>query len=451
KGIKYIQKKSYTWTNSKNETGELGVLQDVTKQNLQKQQLEKQNKILNALNRFTQVVLSKKDAEHDLNKLLKYLGEASHCDRVYLFRKENDSDRFSLNAFWFGQNDKLNDSLYEIGFNEDQIKFITEKLSAGKVITSHSNSSSQPKSEIIYPIFVNDRLEGFLGFDNFSEKMNLTEAEMDALSISAKVIGASFELTEYINEIIVAKKEAQKSDRLKSEFISQISHEIRSPLNIIMSFLGMIWEELKDDDRLNISELYETIKKAGNRLVRTIDLLIDASTIQSGTYEANFEKIDFIDDIVFPAVAQFRDISERKKLLLLRESSSAERIILGDKRSLSGVIVHILDNAVKYTDEGYIKINDYNEDNYLVVEISDSGRGISKQYLDNIFRPFTQENEGLSRSFEGLGLGMYIVKKYCELNDAEVYIDSKPSQGTKFTIKLPLAASKKGNFETRES
>ncbi len=450
----YIMDKKFPWYDENGRTyGVIGILQDITETMEHQIQLTRNNKVLNAVNNFTQLVLNKKDPDTNLNRLLKYIGEAVETDRVFLFTKNENTSKFSLNSFWF--NNKFNEEesdIYELEFSQEEIDSLSQKLSSGRAVISEQNKLNRgAKSSLILPIFKNNSLYAFLGFDEFKSKREWTKAEQDALGIAAKVIGASFELTDYISELIIAKKEAQKSDRLKSEFISQISHEIRSPLNIIMSFLGMMWEELRETNREEITDIYDTIQKASKRLVRSVDLLIEASTIQSGMYDANFEKFDFIEDIVHPLFVTNKPKSEKKKVLLLRESSSLERTVFGDKKSLFAMMDNLLSNAIKYTDEGHIKVIDYNEGNNIIIEIEDTGRGISPEYLSKMYFPFTQESEGLDRSDDGLGLGMFIVKKYCEINNVELSVDSKVSEGTKFTIKIPLAKFKDSNCEAQNS
>ncbi len=447
---RYVCDQKFKWKDENGSSiGTIGILQDVTNRIEYEEELKRNNKILHAVNLFTNSVFNKKETSIDLNTLLKYLGEALDTDRVYLFIK-HERQRFSLEAFWFDIHGSSSDNknIFELEFENQDMSAMFANLENGrKYISNGENEFPYSKSSIILPIFNNGSLYGFLGFDEFEECRKWSKTEINALGIAARVIGASIELKDFIGDLVDAKKEAQKSDKLKSEFIAQISHEIRSPLNVILSFLGILWQETRATENKEITEIYDAINLASKRLIRTIDLLIEASEIQSGTYKADFTKFDCIDEILYPCFVTFRAKAEKKKLLFLRESGSIERTILGDNKSVSAILNNLIENAIKYTSEGYVKISDYNKESHLYIEVEDSGKGISPEYIAKMFTPFTQENEGYTREFEGMGLGMFIVKKYCELNEIELFVESNQGKGTKFILKIPLASLMENHYE----
>lgn len=237
------------------------------------------------------------------------------------------------------------------------------------------------------------------------------------------------------SELIASKELAERSNRLKSEFLAQMSHEIRSPLNIMLSFLSLVKEETKPTASEDIKECFASIETAGKRIIRTVDLLLNMAEIQAGSFEPDFHKIDLYDDIIKKIIKEYELVIKENNLELLIEVKSQNSIITADSYSISQVFVNLLDNAIKYTNSGYIKvIIERNDNDNLQLKIEDSGIGIAEEYLPNIFESFSQEEQGYTRRFEGNGLGLALVKKYCEINNAEISVKSIKDKGTTFTV-----------------
>lgn len=252
------------------------------------------------------------------------------------------------------------------------------------------------------------------------------------------LIGVATDITERKRareELIRAKEKAELSDRLKSEFLAQMSHEIRSPLNVVISMSNLIkdefYEKLDSDQR----QYFEGIELAGKRIIRTIDLILNASEIQIGTYQPYFVEIDLMKDVFAQIQKEYIFTAKRKGLELNIASKTQHPCIMGDHYSVSQIFVNLVDNAIKYTNEGCINIViDSDKEKHICVTVEDTGIGISQEYLNTIFEPFTQEDHGYTRKFEGNGLGLGVVKKFCELNEADIKVESEKSVGSKFTV-----------------
>ena len=235
-------------------------------------------------------------------------------------------------------------------------------------------------------------------------------------------------------ELIKSKKEAEKSDKLKSEFLTQISHEIRTPVNTLLSFSSLIEKELEGAITEDLAESFEYMGKAGNRIIRTIDLIIKMSELHTENYETDFMENDLIE-LLNNLVEQYKPLADKKNLSFnfIKMIDSAK--ILFDKQTVHDVFCNLIDNAVKYTSSGGIKIIvKRNAMNKLNVEVTDTGIGISQKYFIDIFKPFSQETSGYTRIFDGNGLGLTLVKKYCELNNADVLINSSKTHGSTFSV-----------------
>jgi len=234
-------------------------------------------------------------------------------------------------------------------------------------------------------------------------------------------------------ELFEALKKAEESDRLKSAFLAQMSHEIRTPLNVILTSIPLIADEISSDDE-DLKIILDSVKSAGKRLQRTIDMILNMSSVQSGNYKATFEKFDIIPDLQ-NMVKEFKSLSDDKGLKLKFTQNDDSAFITADRYTVNQVFQNLINNAIKYTLKGYVEVYVKNLKNDKVkIEIRDSGIGMSEEYLQRMFMPFSQEDSGYKREFEGNGLGLALVKKYIELNHAEINVESEKNIGSVFSV-----------------
>ncbi len=241
-------------------------------------------------------------------------------------------------------------------------------------------------------------------------------------------------------ELIHAKEHAEDLDNLKSEFLAQMSHEIRTPLNILLSFSTYIKEILEERDQLTdeLDQYFMATRNAGKRIIRTIELILNMSDLKSGGFINHPKTTELYNDILKPVYNQFhQSVDERKiKFDLVQKSDSLFANI--DQFAVEQLLIHIIDNAIKFTEKGQVLIQaDRNQSGNIVIKVEDTGVGIGKKYMEKLFTPFTQEDQGYSRSFEGNGLGLALVKKYCELNNIHIDVQSEKRVGTIFTLTFP--------------
>ena len=238
-------------------------------------------------------------------------------------------------------------------------------------------------------------------------------------------------------ELVVAKEKAERSERLKSDFLAQMSHEIRTPINTIMNYTALLKMEFEDKVSEDNEGSFKSIENAAFRLLRTIDLILNISDLEAGTYDPVFEKNNLIENILNPVVSEFEQAAENKgiALKLINNVHEAPTTIL-DNYTVYQTIANLLDNSIKYTDKGSINVTlDKNGFNYLV-QVQDTGVGISKEYLPMLFDKFSQEEGGYTRRYEGNGLGLALVKNYCDINKAQISVRSVKDEGTTFCVKF---------------
>ncbi len=238
-------------------------------------------------------------------------------------------------------------------------------------------------------------------------------------------------------ELITAKEKAEQSDKLKTEFLAQMSHEIRTPLHAMLSFSKIIREEASKRGYVNkdTARSFDGIDVSGKRIIRTIDLIVNVSQIQTGTYDYTPQRIDIYKEILSAVHQEYLNDAQKSNLEFNLTKEECNLFVLVDRYSVHQIIENLVDNAIKFTKKGAVNISvGRNKEENLYVEISDTGIGMSKEYLQKIFTPFSQEEQGYSRSFDGNGLGLALIKKYCDLNKISAVVKSKKGTGTTFTL-----------------
>ncbi|PKL84303.1 MAG: hypothetical protein CVV24_00395 [Ignavibacteriae bacterium HGW-Ignavibacteriae-3] len=236
-------------------------------------------------------------------------------------------------------------------------------------------------------------------------------------------------------DLIHAKEEAEKASRLKSEFLAQMSHEIRSPLNVVVGFTQLLRDELQGTIPEDISESFKGIDTAGQRIIRTVEMILNMSELQTGMYESTRVYFDLVEDSLRKIYSEYEIAARKKGLLISLSVKASDTHLYADLFSTGQIFVNLLDNAIKYTHTGDILITvDRDDKDNLTVSIADTGIGISEEYLPKLFDPFTQEEQGYSRKYEGSGLGMALVKRYCQINNIDIEVDSAKGVGTKYLL-----------------
>jgi len=251
-----------------------------------------------------------------------------------------------------------------------------------------------------------------------------------------------------LQDLINAKEKSEESDRLKSTFISQMSHEIRTPLNVILGYLELIKDDLTDYPDLNIDQNVKIISEESKRLTRTFDSIINYSEVCATKCKCKLDikTHNLSNDLLKEISNNFSDTAKSKNLDFTISAYDNEINVLCDKYSTLQILSHLVDNAIKFTDKGSVSIIATKSELGVLVRIKDTGIGISEDYQRHLFTPFTQERQGYTRKYDGNGLGLVLVKEYCELNNIDIKINSKKNIGT--IVELKFSNKANGNYES---
>jgi PAS domain S-box-containing protein len=244
-------------------------------------------------------------------------------------------------------------------------------------------------------------------------------------------------------ELIAAKERAERSDRLKDEFIANISHEIRTPLNVILGFADIVEETFGGGAGDEKPRMFASIRGGAERLTRTVDMILSFSRLKAGEltlHPSAFHLPSFLED----RVKEMRQRAEKKGLTIVFENQLGEATLEADAYCMSQVVGNLLENAIKYTSEGGVSLRLYADaEGTVCFDVRDTGIGISESYLGSLFMPYTQEEQGYTRSYEGIGLGLALVKRYLDLHGMDITVQSRKHDGSTFTVHLGDAVSRR--------
>lgn len=240
-------------------------------------------------------------------------------------------------------------------------------------------------------------------------------------------------LKEAESELIEAKESAVQSERVKSLFLANMSHEIRTPLNSILGFTEMLEMEAQDKLGEDAGTYFDIIRSSGKRLYRTVHEILDISQIETGTFDLKLDEVN-LSKVLRDLCESSSQDAVGKGLTFEAHIPENDIIVEADEYCTSQALSNLLDNAVKYTDEGNISISARSLDHGVQVIIHDSGIGMSQEYQDRMYDPFSQESDGYTKKFQGVGLGLALTKRYLDLIQARLDLESEKGKGSKFTI-----------------
>lgn len=236
-------------------------------------------------------------------------------------------------------------------------------------------------------------------------------------------------------ELGQAKILAEKADKLKTEILANMTHEIKTPLSFINSSVMLLKMDCSDNLSEDSVEALDGLNGGVQRLNRTVDLYMNLAQIKSGNYPLKYSEF-YLSETIRNIFLEYQLLSKREKphLEINFNDKLNDTIINNDENVISTIIKNIVDNAFKYTDKGKIEINSTLAANKKIIEISDTGIGISSEYLPSLFEPFTQEEMAINRSYDGNGLGLALAKEFAILVGADIQVESAKGKGSKFTI-----------------
>ena len=235
-----------------------------------------------------------------------------------------------------------------------------------------------------------------------------------------------------------AKEEAQEANRMKSVFLANMSHEIRTPLTSMIGFAEVIGDEVADDEEGPIPRFAGLIEESGHRLMETLDAVLNLSKLETGEMELSAEEVCLTDEVEETAEL-FAPQAEEAGIDL--QVQTPDRSLQGraDPGGLRIVLRNLISNALKYTEEGSVWVRAEQRNGGAAIEVEDTGIGMEPDETSALFEAFRQESEGMSREYEGSGLGLAVTKRVVDQMSGTIEVATEKGTGSRFTVHLPVA------------
>ena len=235
-------------------------------------------------------------------------------------------------------------------------------------------------------------------------------------------------------QLLKAKTRAEEMARLKTAILTNITHEVRTPLTVILGFTSM----LRKGTRPRYERFVDLIERSGRRLLLTLDSMLDLAQIEAGKLEIVPESVNLVE-IIKDVQRQLRPTAEEKEVALRLEVHADPITVLQDHRMLRRVLHNLLDNALKFTHEGCVCVELWPEaEGYVRLQVQDTGIGIDESFLDHVFDEFVQESTGMERSYQGSGIGLTVSRRLIERLHGSIDVSSEKGKGTTFEIRIPV-------------
>lgn len=431
----------------------LFVIRDITHRKRSEFELARKERMLLAVAKSTNALLSEVDVYAAMHTSLSLLGEAAGVDRTYYFegfRREGEL-RVSQKLEWCAQgieseleNPELKDCPAFIDFDDpvnkaDPFNWIVNELESMPELREILQMQGI-QSILILPVLVDGEFWGFVGFDDCSTERHWTDAELSLLQSFASSVGSAFARKQYAEHLRISKEEAEKASAAKSQFLANMSHEIRTPLNSIVGFT-----ELLSKSQLNSQqrEYLQAIANSSRVLRSNVDDILDISKIEAGKIELENARFN-LDELTTELSALFAQSAKTKRIEFTIEChAEVARIVEGDLTRIRQVLVNLLANAIKFTEAGAVKLHilplDSGEDRQRIeFSVVDTGIGIHPEKQATILEPFAQEDLSTTRKFGGSGLGLAITCGLLELMGSHLVLESEPGKGSRFSFTLSL-------------
>jgi PAS domain S-box-containing protein len=271
----------------------------------------------------------------------------------------------------------------------------------------------------------------------FETEISLNNVFIGSKKMLLAVVRDISERKKYEQGLKAAVEKAEEVNRIKSNFLANMSHELRTPMTGILGFAEILSKTIEDPEQ---KEMAEVIFKGGKRLTSTLNMILDLSKIEAEKTDVNLKPTN-LSEVITESVKLFEVIAAEKNLEMISEMKE-DLFALIDKRLLEQVLSNLIKNALTYTDRGSVIISlskvVKNGIDFAEIKVTDTGIGIPEDSLDLIFEPFRQVSEGWTRTFEGTGLGLTISKKFVELMNGTIKVESKFNMGTTFIIRFKI-------------
>ncbi|MEA1877068.1 MAG: response regulator [Bacteroidota bacterium] len=321
---------------------------------------------------------------------------------------------------------------------QTQKPFLATKESISELVKSGDVGMHGTDSEVWLgvPLIIEGIVTGVLAVQSYTDENAFDESDLKLLEFVSNQVVLSIHRKKAEDDLVTALAKAKESDRLKSAFLANMSHEIRTPMNGILGFAELLKEP--DLSSVEVRNYVRVIESSGDRMLSTINDLIDISKIEAGQMEV-VVSMTIISELTNELFSFFKPETEKKGLQLHCKNtlSGKEATINTDKEKLYAILTNLIKNSIKYTHKGSIEFGYQVKGRFVEFFVKDTGIGIATDRQVAIFERFVQADLGKARAFEGAGLGLSITKAYVDMLGGEIRLESIEGKGSQFYFTIP--------------
>ncbi len=438
-----------------------GTLQNVMEIKRVEQEIQRRDRLLSTSNEAARILLEDAGDNHDvqIRLVLELLGAATDVDRVYIWKNSSGPDgrlyTTQIHEWSIGAEPQQGNEWTVDRPVEEAIPTWESIFREGKCVNNLVRLMPQAEydqlapqgiiSILVAPIMFKDEFWGFIGFDDCQKERIWSDSEAGILKSAGMIVAAAIMRQQAEKELIVARDMAEAGTKAKSEFLARMSHEIRTPMNAI---LGMTYLCLQTEVNDRQRDYLLKTQTATINLLGIIDDILDFSKIEAGkvvleTVPIRLSRV--LQDVVDIVGVKIQD----KGLQFVPHiDPSVHNDLLGDPLRIRQILTNLINNAVKFTDQGSISVtvhcvddeepSDDDRQTWLEFAVRDSGIGMTRDQLSRLFQSFSQADGSTTRKYGGTGLGLVISKRFVELMGGRIWVESEPGMGSTFRFRVPF-------------
>ena len=410
---------------------------------------------LKALGEVSQTVSSTLDLETVLTSIVRHAVQLSKTDAGTIYEFD-ETEQVFLPRINYGTSDKLIKALSESRLRVGDETIIGQAAikRAPDQIPDLLNATEYPlqyiqeagyRALLALPLLSQERLIGGL-IVRRKAAGEFSSSVVDLLQTFAAQSVVAINNARLFHEIEEKGRELQLANKHKSEFLANMSHELRTPLNAILGYTELIIDKIYGEVPEKIKEVLERVEKNGRHLLSLINDVLDLSKIEAGRLSLSLNDYS-MDDVIQTVFTSVEALAAEKKLALKVKIPKVLKTGKGDAQRIAQVILNLLGNAIKFTDQGKIEVEALISNESFLVSVTDTGPGLSAPDQKKIFEEFHQADGSSTRARGGTGLGLSISKKIVEMHGGSIWVESEIGKGSKFSFSIPIRVEKQMEYK----